>query len=89
MKREFAGFLTELAADAPLALIIDDLDWADPSTIELLAYLDREFPRNTFPPEFAESLHARTERSPFFPDTGLSRATWNEHLRSRVFVSQR
>jgi hypothetical protein len=33
MKREFAEFLAELATDAPLALIIDDLHWADPSTV--------------------------------------------------------
>jgi tetratricopeptide (TPR) repeat protein len=123
MKRELASFLAEISSDAPLALIIDDLHWADTSTIELLAYLAkregldgvvfflayrptemslaghpfiqirqelvkrrvcRELPlslltetdveaylnhrflRNTFPPELAVSLHARTEGSPFF-----------------------
>ncbi len=30
------------------------------------AYLNRRFVRNTFPPELALSLHARTEGSPFF-----------------------
>ena len=30
------------------------------------AYLNRRFLRNTFPPELAVSLHARTEGSPFF-----------------------
>jgi tetratricopeptide (TPR) repeat protein len=29
-------------------------------------YLNRRFPRNTFPPELAVSLHARTDGSPFF-----------------------
>jgi tetratricopeptide (TPR) repeat protein len=123
MKRELASFLAELSCDAPLALIIDDVHWADASTIELLAYLakregldgvvfllayrptemslvghpfvpirqelikrrickelplslltetdvqaylDRRFVRNTFPPELALSLHAKTEGSPFF-----------------------
>ena len=39
MKRELASFLGELSSDAPLALIIDDVHWADTSTTELLAYL--------------------------------------------------
>ncbi|MCL4853389.1 MAG: AAA family ATPase, partial [Bryobacteraceae bacterium] len=41
MKRELASFLAELSSDVPLAIIIDDIHWADPSTIELLAYLAR------------------------------------------------
>ena len=41
MKRELASFLAELSSDAPLAIIIDDVHWADTSTIELLAYLAR------------------------------------------------
>ena len=33
---------------------------------DVQAYLNRRFVRNTFPPELAVSLHARTEGSPFF-----------------------
>lgn len=33
--------LDRLGADAPVALIIEDLHWADPSTLDLVAYLAR------------------------------------------------
>ncbi|MCP5118816.1 MAG: ATP-binding protein, partial [bacterium] len=39
MKRELAAYLAELTRNVPLALFIDDLQWADASTVELLAYL--------------------------------------------------
>jgi predicted ATPase len=39
MRREFAALLQKLAAEQPLVLMIDDVHWADPSTIDLLAYL--------------------------------------------------
>ena len=39
MAREFAALLQKLAAEQPTVLLIDDLHWADPSTIDLLAYL--------------------------------------------------
>lgn len=35
MKRELASFLAEISSDAPLALIIDDLQWVDTSTAGL------------------------------------------------------
>ncbi|HKC42643.1 MAG TPA: AAA family ATPase [Burkholderiales bacterium] len=39
MPREFAALLQELARAHPLVLFLDDLHWADPSTIDLLMYL--------------------------------------------------
>lgn len=39
LKRELASYLREISQRATLVLFIDDLHWADTSTIDLLAYL--------------------------------------------------
>ena len=39
LKREFLVFLVQLASAGPLALFLDDLHWADVSTIDLLNYV--------------------------------------------------
>jgi len=39
MKRELARFVEDASADRPLVLFLDDVHWADASTIDLLAYL--------------------------------------------------
>ncbi len=36
-----ATWLSEIAQDAPLALVLDDLHWADPASCDLLRYLAR------------------------------------------------
>ena len=41
------GFLAALAAEAPLALLLDDLHWADSASLELLLYLARQAPATT------------------------------------------
>jgi predicted ATPase len=38
-KRELAVFLHELSRQRPLVMFLDDLHWADPSSVDLLAYL--------------------------------------------------
>ncbi len=39
MKREFAAFLQEMCRLRPLIVFLDDLHWADVSTVDLLAYI--------------------------------------------------
>src|SRR5262245_59130590 len=39
MRRELAQALDVLTADAPLVLVLEDLHWSDPSTVDLLASL--------------------------------------------------
>ena len=39
LKRELSAFLREMSDVRPLILFIDDLHWADASTVDLLAYL--------------------------------------------------
>jgi len=39
LKRELAAFLQEMARLQPLVLFLDDLHWADASTVDLLAYV--------------------------------------------------
>jgi predicted ATPase len=39
LKRELGVFLQEVARLRPLVLVLDDVHWADPSSVDLLAYL--------------------------------------------------
>jgi serine/threonine protein kinase/tetratricopeptide (TPR) repeat protein len=43
MKRELSAFLQEISQIKPLVLFIDDLHWADVSTVDMLAYLASKF----------------------------------------------
>ena len=39
LKRELAAFVEQIARDTPLVLFIEDIHWADASTVDLLAYV--------------------------------------------------
>ena len=39
MLREITELLESLAAETPLVLMLDDLHWSDPSTLDALAHL--------------------------------------------------
>lgn len=41
VRREFAGFLAGVAEERPLAILLDDLHWADDSSLQLLQHLVR------------------------------------------------
>jgi predicted ATPase len=42
-KREFATLLTEMSRRRPIVLALDDVHWADASTVDLLSYLATRF----------------------------------------------
>lgn len=41
LHRAVAGFVRELAVDRPIAILLDDLHWADSGSLDLLAHLGR------------------------------------------------
>jgi predicted ATPase len=43
MKRQLGSLLLELTRSAPLVLLLEDLHWADASTVDLIAYLADRF----------------------------------------------
>ena len=43
IKRELLSFLQEASRERPVVLFLDDLHWADPSTLDLLGYLAGHF----------------------------------------------
>ena len=44
MKRELGTFVEEVSRQRPLVLFLDDVHWADPSTVDLIAYVAGRLP---------------------------------------------
>ena len=61
------SLLFAMAEERPLLLLIEDMHWADPTTIELLTQIVREAPSSPL----CIVLTARPEFSPSFPTTGV------------------
>jgi TOMM system kinase/cyclase fusion protein len=61
------SLLAAMAEERPLLLLVEDLHWADPTTLELLGQLAREAPSTSM----FLILTARPEFSPAFPTAGV------------------
>lgn len=61
------SLLFGMAAQEPLLLLVEDLHWADPTTLEMLAQLVREVPEE----RVLLLMTARPEFSPSFSTTGM------------------
>ncbi|AKT43943.1 TOMM system kinase/cyclase fusion protein [Chondromyces crocatus] len=61
------SLLAAMAEERPVVLSIEDLHWADPTTLELLTQLIHEAPSG----RYCVLLTARPEFSPSFPTTGM------------------
>ncbi|EYF06486.1 TOMM system kinase/cyclase fusion protein [Chondromyces apiculatus] len=61
------ALFASMAEERPLVLLVEDLHWADPSTIELLKQLVQEVPSG----QYCVLLTARPEFSPSFATIGL------------------
>jgi len=73
---------TRAAANVPIVLIVDDLHWADPSSLALLEYLSKEIRRQRYVIVCAYRDVEVTRKSPLLATLGeLSRAGRVERLR--------
>jgi len=79
MLREIAAFVEAMAKRRPVVLIVEDLHWADPATLELLTYLARRTTRARI--LLVVSSRHRAILEPGHPDAGPSLAAW-ENLTS-------
>jgi TOMM system kinase/cyclase fusion protein len=70
----------ELAEQTPVTFLIEDLHWADPTTLELLAMLVKEAPSAHVHALFT----ARPEFVPSFPTTGMLQVHLNRLEREEV-----
>jgi len=80
---EYAKVLFKLAEKKPIALVIDDLQWADPSSLELLFHLGRKVAGNRIllvgvyrPSDIA--MGRKGERHPLEPIVHELGRTWGE-----------
>lgn len=74
------SLLTAMAEKRPLLLLVEDLHWADPTTLELLSQLVREAPSAPM----CLLLTARPEFSPSFATTGMLQLPLGRLERSQI-----
>ena len=80
MKRELGAFVSAMARLRPLVLFIDDLHWADVSTVDLLSYLAGRFPNTAMlvvvtyrPSDLQLARHPFLQLKPDLQSRGLCR----------------
>ena len=80
MKRELGAFVSAMARIRPLVLFIDDLHWADVSTVDLLSYLAGRFPNTPMlvvvtyrPSDLQLARHPFLQLKPDLQSRGLCR----------------
>jgi len=84
------AMLLNRAAKQPLLFLMEDLHWADPTTLELLTYLVDQGPSNkvlmvvTFRPDFKSPWHGRTNVS----QLTLNRLTQNQAIELVTHVAR-
>jgi TOMM system kinase/cyclase fusion protein len=74
------ALLFALAEEQPVLLMVEDLHWADPTTLELLGQLVREAPSA----RMCVLLTARPEFSPTFPTTAVLQLHLNRLERAEI-----
>jgi DNA-binding CsgD family transcriptional regulator/tetratricopeptide (TPR) repeat protein len=94
--RTVRRLLEELAAPAGLVLILDDVHWADESSVELLDHLVRHHPRGRIllavayrPAQTSPRLAALMETAPQIPVKPLNKAEAEEFLGPSVSRARR
>jgi tetratricopeptide (TPR) repeat protein len=80
MKRELGAFVSAMARLRPLVLFIDDLHWADVSTVDILSYLAGRFPNTAVlvvvtyrPSDLQLTRHPFLQLKPDLQSRGLCR----------------
>ncbi|XYH98486.1 TOMM system kinase/cyclase fusion protein [Sorangium sp. So ce1128] len=74
------ALLFAMAEERPVLFLVEDLHWADPTTLELLGQLVREAPSSPM----CLLLTARPEFSPAFPTTGMLQLHLNRLERAQI-----
>ena len=79
-----AALLGELAREAPLLLVLDDLHWADAATCQLIKRLVRPAGRRSSEPLLVLGTYRETDLEAAHPLMELTAALRREHAMSRI-----